>query len=115
MECTIKNTKNAPFLGKMDFIRDIILKSVKEKVIEKVYLFGSYAYGEPDEDSDIDLCVVIDNNSYRPDVQLKIKCGLMDNKIIPSDLLVYNLDKFYGAKNPDGIEKTIMRYGKLLY
>ena len=115
MEDIVKEERNAPFSEKMDFIRDIILKSVKKNIIKKVYLFGSYAYGEPDEDSDVDLCVVIDNKSDRPEVQLKIKCVLMDNKIIPSDLLVFNLDKFYGAKNPAGIERTIMKYGKLLY
>ena len=27
-----------------------------------IYLFGSYAWGEPNEDSDIDLMVVVDNN-----------------------------------------------------
>lgn len=27
--------------------------------VEKIILFGSYAYGEPDEDSDIDLLVVM--------------------------------------------------------
>ncbi len=34
------------------------------KKVEKPYkiiLFGSYAYGEPDENSDIDLVVVVDN------------------------------------------------------
>jgi len=105
----------APFVDKIPFILSLILGSIDKSIIEKVYLFGSYAYGKPKKDSDIDICVIIDNNSDRPEVQLKIKCVLMDNKIIPSDLLVFNFDKFYGAKNPDGIEKTIMKYGKLLY
>ena len=26
---------------------------------EKIYLFGSYAYGTPTDDSDYDLCVII--------------------------------------------------------
>jgi predicted nucleotidyltransferase len=32
---------------------------------ERVILFGSYAYGEPDEDSDVDLLVVM-NTKERP-------------------------------------------------
>ncbi|MEG1637684.1 MAG: nucleotidyltransferase domain-containing protein, partial [Cellulosilyticaceae bacterium] len=31
----------------------------------KIYLFGSYAYGTPNEDSDIDLCVVTDDTEIR--------------------------------------------------
>ena len=30
---------------------------------EKIYLFGSYAYGTPTDDSDYDLCVIIPENS----------------------------------------------------
>ena len=33
---------------------------------EKIYLFGSYAYGTPTDDSDYDLCVIIPENSMRP-------------------------------------------------
>ncbi|MDR1051627.1 MAG: nucleotidyltransferase domain-containing protein [Deltaproteobacteria bacterium] len=32
---------------------------------DKIYLFGSYAYGEPTEDSDLDFYVVVPNDSER--------------------------------------------------
>ena len=34
-----------PFADKIPFIRSLILDSVKPGTIKKIYLFGSYAYG----------------------------------------------------------------------
>jgi len=107
--------KNAPFSDKIDFIKSLILDSVNQEVIKKVYLFGSYAYGEPSEDSDIDLCVVIGNEYKRSDIYLNIALNLYENKIIPCDLLVYNEKYFVGAESGKGIENTIMNRGLLLY
>ena len=107
--------KDAPFSNKIDFIKSLILDSVNQEVIKKVYLFGSYAYGEPSEDSDIDLCVVIGNEYKRADIYLDIALNLYENKIIPCDLLVYNEKYFVGAESGRGIENTIINRGMLLY
>jgi len=109
-----KNT-NAPFSDKIDFIKSIILDSVNDKVIKKVYLFGSYAYGEPDEDSDIDLCVVIGNEYKKSDVYFNIALNLSNNDIRPCDLLVYNEKYFVGSESGRSIENVIMDNGVLLY
>ena len=49
--------------------RQIILRMVERIVQEyqpkKIILFGSYAYGEPTEDSDVDL-LIIKNTEKRP-------------------------------------------------
>lgn len=45
---------------------NIIVEKIKnEYKPEKIILFGSYAYGRPNEDSDIDL-LIIKNTSERP-------------------------------------------------
>ena len=41
-----------------DTLERLIQKLVAEYAPEKVILFGSYAYGQPDEDSDIDLLII---------------------------------------------------------
>jgi len=46
-----------------DQINDVVDIIVKNVNPEKVILFGSYAYGEPQEDSDIDILVIKDTNS----------------------------------------------------
>lgn len=32
---------------------------------KKIYLFGSYAYGNPDSESDVDLCILADKLNER--------------------------------------------------
>ena len=46
-------------------ILEIVQRVVEGYRPKKVFLFGSYAYGEPDEDSDIDL-LIIKNTRKRP-------------------------------------------------
>ena len=108
-------SNTAPFSGKIDLIKSLILDSVNNDIIKKVYLFGSYAYGTPNEDSDIDLCVVIDDDHVRSEIYMDIAMKLSDNKISPFDLLVYNEKYFVGAESGRGIENTILNKGVLLY
>lgn len=39
-------------------IQEIVRRLVAEYAPQKIILFGSYAYGQPDEDSDIDLLII---------------------------------------------------------
>ena len=68
-------------------IVDRILRGYKPK---KVILFGSYAYGEPTEDSDIDL-LIIKNTDKRPiDRWIEVKRLLRDiSRTVPVSPLVY--------------------------
>jgi predicted nucleotidyltransferase len=104
-----------PFTGKIPFIRSLILDSVDPGTIKKIYLFGSYAYGRPTKDSDIDICVVINNDLNRSDVSRKIALSLFNNDIVPVDLMIYREKIFYDITNPNGIENTILTKGKVLY
>jgi predicted nucleotidyltransferase len=57
----------------------------------KIILFGSYAYGKPNEDSDVDVMVVMPKKRYRRDlgfrVRMKVPAGF------PVDILVEPEDK----------------------
>ena len=33
--------------------------------VQKIYLFGSYAYGKADHNSDLDLCVITNDSNIR--------------------------------------------------
>jgi predicted nucleotidyltransferase len=46
-----------------DDLRSQISESLEPLHPEKVILFGSYAWGQPTEDSDIDLIVVLDSEA----------------------------------------------------
>jgi predicted nucleotidyltransferase len=48
----------------LDTLTGIIINTVP---VERIYLFGSYAYGTPHKDSDLDLYVVL-----KDDVQMRM-------------------------------------------
>ena len=47
---------------KSDDIKKVIKGYLKDKPVNKVWLFGSYARGDADEDSDVDVLVDVDNS-----------------------------------------------------
>ncbi|NOQ29649.1 MAG: nucleotidyltransferase domain-containing protein [Helicobacteraceae bacterium] len=73
-----------------------IVEKLKPLNPDKIILFGSYAYGTPTDDSDIDLYVVTNDNfmpqSWRAksDLYLEYSTKLRDlQKDIPIDLIVH--------------------------
>jgi len=98
---------------RIDIIKDSILKYVQARYI---YLFGSYAYGNPTEDSDIDIYVVTpDNINNSSEIYAKIIGDLGDKKIFFIDLLFGKETTFNTRKKDNIFEKTICQKGKLLY
>ncbi len=84
----------------------MLTESIKSEIIEnlraidpvKVILFGSYAYGTPDQDSDIDLYIVTKENfipvSFEENLLIKMKVYMaLGNfrKKYASDILVHTL------------------------
>jgi len=60
---------------------------------EKIILFGSYAYGTPTEDSDLDICVVEKDYVNKWDEKMKIDY-LLDDIRIGKDILVPLVDEY---------------------
>jgi predicted nucleotidyltransferase len=110
-----KLRKNLPFTAVLPELTSIILNCTEKSVIQKIYLFGSYAYGKPTKNSDLDICVILDNVEERNDIYLDISKALFYKDIIRCDLLVYKEREFYNSDNPESVEHTIMEKGELLY
>jgi predicted nucleotidyltransferase len=101
------------FTEKIENIRESILKFVPAKYI---YLFGSHAYGNPTEESDIDIYVVTpDDIGNFSEIYAKIIGDLGDKKIFFIDLLLGREAVFNTRKKDNIFEKTICQKGKLLY
>ncbi len=82
-------------------VKKIISRLVKNFEIESIILFGSYVYGNPDENSDIDIVVILKERGFARDYEdllsrrLKISSLFLDiKKIIPMDILVYTKDEW---------------------
>ncbi len=82
---------------------DAIVKLFK---VRRIILFGSYAYGNFDKNSDIDLCIITNENKRKLNIIREIRSSL--NSIINTslDLVVYNEDEF----NERASLKSTMEY-----
>jgi predicted nucleotidyltransferase len=65
---------------------------------DKIILFGSYAAGNADENSDIDLLVIKDSDMPRHMRSFDIQKSLIGS-MIPMDILVYTSKEFEQEKN----------------
>ena len=94
-------------------IQDIIIGAVP---VVKLYLFGSYANGTPNEDSDFDFYVVIPNEGLRPvEAVQSIYRSFRGMKRKPMDILAGTVDTFERRSKQITLERTIADEGVLLY
>ena len=80
----------------------------------QIYLFGSYANGEPRETSDIDLMVIVENNLDPFKTAYKIRRNLTDTDY-SVDIVVNRKSAFEEASKNSLFQKTIKKNGVLLY
>ena len=105
--------KEMDFDEKLSHIKEVILKNVPAKYI---YLFGSYVYGEPSADSDIDIYTVIpDEIEKDPFLRGRILGELGEMKIYEIDLIIKNESSFNYRKERSLFESIIQEKGKLIY
>jgi len=94
-------------------IKDAIVNSV---LIEKLYLFGSFADGTANENSDYDFYMVIPNDSIRPiDAIGNAYMALRGIKRRPVDILAGTMDLFSRRSAQLTIERKIATEGIVLY
>jgi len=93
-------------------IKDAIISAVE---VEKLYLFGSYAYGTPREDSDYDFYMVIPNGGMRPiDASTEARLAVWDiNK--PMDILAATSERFAYRSQGLTMERIVAEKGVVLY
>ena len=96
-------------------IKDSILSTVGDGC-EKIFLFGSHAYGTPQKDSDYDFYVVLKDGMENPILVLqKIYEYMSDTNYIPVDVLANYKSRFEQRCTLPTIERTIAREGVVLY
>ena len=94
---------------------EAINKIIKEFNPEKIILFGSYAYGKPTMDSDIDLMIVMDTDEKPHKRAVLIRKALKDIGI-PKDIIVKTPQEFERFKDIVGtVIYPVAHKGKLLY
>jgi len=96
----------------LELIKNSVLKTVPA---EAIYLFGSYAYGIPNEESDMDIYVVVpDSELDLVDIRADIR-GALSNRTKPLDLLIGKSSVFHRRSQGPTLERVIARDGVRIY
>lgn len=97
------------------YLNEAVNRIIKEFNPEKIILFGSYAYGKPTVDSDIDLMIVMDTDEKPHKRAVSIRKALKDIGI-PKDIIVKTPQEFKRFKDIVGtVIYPAAHKGKLLY
>jgi predicted nucleotidyltransferase len=92
---------------------DRMLKRLIERGVEKVILFGSFARGEVNSWSDLDLLVVM--KSEKPYFQRWDEVYLDLMPCVGTDLLVYTPEEFEQMQQRSPTVRSAVREGKVVY
>jgi predicted nucleotidyltransferase len=103
-----------PLIQEITEINNVIKSTVD---VERIYLFGSYAYGTPNDDSDFDFYVVIPDDGIKPlDAMRQARLALIPLQRKSSvDIMVDSLSRFEQRSKFNTLERKIAKDGVLLY
>jgi len=97
-------------------IEEIVKKIVDNYNPEKIILFGSYAYGQPTEDSDLDLLIIKNSDLPRYKRAREIRKHLWGITDVPKDIIVYTQEEIDDWKEVEEAFITrVVKKGKILY
>jgi uncharacterized protein len=98
-----------------------MIEEVKKRLVtvydpEAIYLFGSYVWGHPDEESDLDLLVVVRTSNQKSHKRCIPGRRALWELNIAKDLIVYTQDEF-SARITDqtSLLYKIKNNGKVIY
>jgi len=93
-----------------EFVKEIVKKFEPEKII----LFGSYGYGRPDEESDVDLFVIM--NTKKSSIAQEVEIRMEIERNFPLDLIVMTPEETEKRINQgDTFLQAILEKGEVLY
>jgi predicted nucleotidyltransferase len=104
-------------LDKKQLIDRIIQKIKTYYQPEKIILFGSFAWGKPLKDSDVDLLIIKDTSEKHRERMLTVRRLLSEeNGLIGIDILVYTPDEINKRLEiGDSFISKILKKGKAVY
>ena len=105
---------DAAIHAELDKLKELIINAIP---VEQIYLFGSYAYGNPRKDSDLDIYVVLkDEVSMRDlDAGLQIRMAVARKKSMPVDIIAKKKRDFVSRLDGITLERKVNRDGIRIY
>ena len=105
----------------MNLFSPEVIEDAKNRLVqayhpEKIYLFGSYAWGTPDEASDLDFLVVVDSSNEKFMTRAIAGHHALWELDILKDIVVYTQAEFeLRLADPASFASKVKREGKVLY
>ena len=97
-----------------------LLTEIAQKVVQafrpkNIILFGSYAYGKPTSDSDLDLLIVMESRD-RPAERIRKVSDLFDPRPLPMDFIVLTPSEVrHRLSGFDPFLEEVIEKGQMLY
>ena len=99
-----------------ELLQEIVQRLVKEFHPERIILFGSYAWGTPSQDSDVDLLVVVSASPLTYAQRAMRAHRVLRGIGIPKDVLVRTREEMERYRHvPASLEAEILERGRPLY
>lgn len=97
-------------------LQEMTRRLVNEFQPEQVILFGSYAWGTPNEDSDVDLMVIVSASDEKEHKRMVRALHALRDKPVPTDVFVKTRAEFDRYKHVyASLECLITEKGQVLY
>ena len=95
-------------------LKELIIDAIP---VEQIYLFGSYAYGTPHKDSDLDLYVVLKDDLPLRDLDagLQIRMAIARKRSMPVDIIAKKKKDFVNRLSGMTLERIVNRDGVRIY
>lgn len=97
-------------------VQEITQRLINEFHPDEIILFGSYAWGEPDEDSDLDLLVIVPHSDISQARRAMRAHRCLQDLSVPKDILVRTraeVERFRHVRA--SLESHIFEKGTVLY
>jgi predicted nucleotidyltransferase len=98
-------------------IKTTIVEKLKPLQLNKIILFGSYAYGTPNENSDLDICVIEDNIKSKITLKRKIR-KLLEDIDISMDIIAVDTNYYQSHSDKNWLNTALYdarHKGEVLY
>lgn len=100
-------------MGGMHKVVADIVTQLKPYQPEKIILFGSYAYGKPHEDSDVDLVIIKKTNE--PFLERFKRARSLIRTQFAVDLFIFTPEEFEAGRKNNILMSEIAKKGKVIY
>jgi len=99
-----------------DLLTQIVQRLVESLHPEQIILFGSHAYGEPNEDSDVDLFVIVSESDQPRYRRSREAYRSLRGISIPTDVIVMTREEVKKKVNVrSSLISRVIHDGKILY